>query len=274
MVLIIAILLFLSQNKADSSQSPATVYESARFSVADTAVALSAKSFLVFDVATGQTLLSKQADLVVPIASITKLLTAAALLDSSSLEEKVVVQAIDLEAEGDAGKLKLGEKYSYRELLFPLLLESSNDAAAVFERVTKGEVVQKMNELSLLAGAKNTKLTDASGLSVGNISTVSDLALITSYLYKTQPHVFDITRLSQFVGPYTGWVNNNPILDKNYQGGKHGYTKVSAKTVVALFDEKFGVESRVIGYVILGSDDLRSDTDALRKFVGQSVKFE
>ena len=180
----------------------------------------------------------------------------------------------DLLADGRAGKLEIGERYTYRQLLFPLLLESSNDAAAVYERVTGDGVIADMNTLAKEVGMTATKFADASGLSDGNVSTVGDLLLLTRHLVREYPEVLDITRLKTHMGPYSGLVNNSPVIERGYQGGKHGYTYAAGRTLVAVFTEPFEAGSVEIGYVILGSDNLATDTETLRAFVRDSVRFE
>jgi D-alanyl-D-alanine carboxypeptidase len=235
---------------------------------------LPVSAFIVFDVDTGEVFASKQADKPLPIASVTKLVTALAVSDTLDLEGTAVVASTDVYTEGRSGKINPGEKYTYRELLFPLLLESSNDVATVFERETQGGVVEAMNSLTKNLGTKHTTFLDASGLSEKNISTVNDLMIITSYIYRESSHILDITKLTQFVGPYTGWVNNNPVIDNSYLGGKHGYTNAANRTIVALFKEDFKAGSKTLGYIVLGSDNLKSDIATLREFTAQSIYFQ
>ncbi len=271
------LLIVLTNHNAISSTGAVTAEgnQATDFTVTEQTVALPAKAFLIFDVKTGEVLASNNSNAVLPMASVTKIFTASTIIKNMALVATTSITASDVETEGKAGKLKTGEEYTYQELLFPLLLESSNDAAAVFERLTKGDVVAQMNTLVTEAGAENTSFADASGLSKNNVTTATDLAKLTSYLSENYPQVFDITILSKYVGPYTGWMNNNPVVaEANYLGGKHGYTEAAGKTIVSLFAENFSNEERVIGYVILGSNDLRSDVKTLRKFVAESVKFQ
>jgi D-alanyl-D-alanine carboxypeptidase len=190
------------------------------------------------------------------------------------LTSSTTITYADTWAEEDFGKLHAGEEYVLRELLFPLLLESSNDVAAHFERVTKGEVIKEMNNLANEAGLTNTDLVDASGLSAKNVSTASDLARFLSYLHQNHSHILDITTLRQYVGPYTGWVNNSPVLNKDYAGGKHGYTEAALRTGAVLFKEDISGTQRTIGYVVLGAASLSADITHLRDFVHTHVRFE
>ena len=121
---------------------------------------------------------------------------------------------------------------------------------------------------------KSTTLVDVSGLGDGNVSTVSDLALFLQYLAVDNKHVLDITRLTQYIGPHTGWVNNSPVQDSSYRGGKHGYTVAAGRTLAAIFEEEFKGGKRELGYIVLGSADLSADTALLRSFTKEAVTFE
>jgi D-alanyl-D-alanine carboxypeptidase len=58
-----------------------------------------------------------------------------------------------------------------------------------------------------------------------------------------------------------------------YKGGKHGYTDAANQTLVAVFSEE-SLGGRELGYVLLGSDDVRLDTELLRTVIQNSVRFE
>lgn len=221
---------------------------------------LSAKAYAVIDIDTGEIIASNNANTVLPIASVTKLFTAASALKASQLDEEVEVTAADVASEGRAGKLAAGQTYTLRELLFPLLLESSNDAAAVFERLLP---------LDLFVGVS---LADASGLSAQNTATAEGLALAVKDLYQHQSQLFDITSLTQYISKETGWINNSPVRDlPGYLGGKHGYTEASNRTLVAIFSEP-ELANRELGYVILGSENVRADLLVLRSSLTNSAQ--
>ncbi len=239
-----------------------------------TAPALTAVAYLVVDVETGAVVVAANENMVLPIASVTKLFTASALEREFDLGSIVKVISSDVASPEPFGKLQVNEDYLLRELMFPLLLESSNDAATVFERQTKGEVIKVMNQLVDEVGMDSTLLVDASGLSPKNVSTAADLTRFLRYLAESQPHVLDITTLTQYVGPYTGWVNNSPVRDQSFKGGKHGYTIEAGRTLAAIFGESLQSGERDFSYVLLGSKDLASDTKALRHFVVENVVFE
>jgi D-alanyl-D-alanine carboxypeptidase len=275
LILLIVLAIFLHLTMATPSP-PAVATPAPTFYVhGDEPVMTDVRAYVVFDAVSGAVLAAQNADTPLPVASITKLPAAAAAEVVVPLEATTTITWSDVNAEGRAGKLVAGEVYSYRELLFPLLLESSNDAAAAIERTYDRQVVTAMNEIAQAYGATTTRFVDTSGLSAENVASARDLALLTTRLYAAHPYIFDISTLSQYVGPSTGWVNNSPVAAQpGYLGGKHGYTEAAGRTIVALFDETFTAGRREIGYVILGSANLASDMETLRGFVRSSVRFE
>lgn len=268
------LLLFTFSNIFSSNSGPVSAAPAPILSVSGEPGVVSASAYAIFALSDGTILASNNTTAVLPIASVTKLATAASIVKNANLEETVTVTASDLLAEGRAGKLAAGEEYTLRELLFPLLLESSNDAAAVYERATDGAVIAQMNTLVEEAGMTDTHFADASGLSDRNVSTVGDLVTFIQYLTREYQSVLDITRLKTHVGPYSGLVNNSPVIDGGYLGGKHGYTVAADRTLVAVFEEQLGAGPVEVGYVILGSENLVADTEILRAFVRDSVRFE
>lgn len=234
----------------------------------------SAGSFLIFDIETGTEIASKDPTLLLPIASITKLFTAAVFYDTADLVATTSILWSDVNTDGDAGRLHPYEVYTYRELTYPLLLESSNDAAVAMFRVDP-DLLEKMNAFAKDHGATQTRFADTSGLKGENVSTAFELSMLIKTLYKEQQHIFDITRLKQFIGTNTGWLNNNPLIyEEGYRGGKHGFTYEANRTAVAFFDEMLVTgQKRTIGYIILGSDDLKADISVLRQEIQKNVSF-
>lgn len=234
-----------------------------------------AKAVVVFDVETGTEIASKNSTEPLPIASVTKLLTAAVFYRDADLAGSTTITWSDVNTYGDAGRIHAYEAYSHRELLFPLLLESSNDAASAMLRVYP-KLLEYMNAYTQKLGLLETHFEDPSGLSEQNVSTAYELSVLARDIYRSHPHIVDITRLSQYVGTHTGWINNNPLVNEpGYRGGKHGFTEAANRTDVAFFEETLqNGTTRVIGYVVLGSDDVPSDINLLRATVQENVRFE
>lgn len=233
-----------------------------------------AAAWIAFDAVTGEIFIESNADTALPIASVTKLSTAAVAYRTHDIWATTTVLSQDVAATGRAGKLVEGAVYDFHTLLFPLLLESSNDAASVFAR-TLPSLVRDMNAYAASLGLEHTRFADTSGLADGNRSTASDLARMLKDIYQEHRHVIDITGLPAYLSPTTGWINNSPLAAlPGYVGGKHGYTPLAKHTAVAIFKEELGDTERSVGYVILGSDDLAADITALREYVTTHVSFK
>lgn len=234
-----------------------------------------AKAFMIFDLETGTEIASHNSEEPLPIASVTKLLTASLFYEAPDLNATTSIAWSDVNTEGDAGKLHTYDLYTYRELLYPLLLESSNDAAAAMLRV-QPDLLDRMNAYVGSLGLSHTHFGDTSGLSDENVSTAYELSVLGRMLYAKEPHIFDITRLSQFIGEHTGWMNNNPLVhEEGYRGGKHGFTYEANRTDIAFFNETLENGAvRTIGYVLLGTESVPADITVLREKVRQNVRFE
>jgi D-alanyl-D-alanine carboxypeptidase len=267
-----AIIFSLAVFLAQKIESPAMVILAPKLVIETDVPLVSATSYLVFDMTTGDRLVEREASKQVPIASVTKLFAAATLVANFELQSTTTVQWSDIEGGGEAGKLVYGRTYSYQELLFPLLLESSNDAGATLVRSTEGLLVAEMNAYAKELGVTSTTFVDGSGLADGNVSSALDLKILLTDAYTRRPHVFDITRLPQYIGPYAGWRNNSPVVSfSGYLGGKHGYTTAAGRTLVAVFDEQILDHSYRLGYILLNSTNLADDVTTLRTFINNSA---
>ena len=144
-------------------------------------VFLRSSSVLVQDAASGETLLSKNSGAVLPIASITKLMTAMVVLDRGlELEDRVVISSDDMDQlKGTHSRLRPGATLSRDELLLLALMSSENRAAAALARTYPGGTqafVTAMNEKARTIGMQDSRFADATGLTSANVSTAPDLA--------------------------------------------------------------------------------------------------
>jgi D-alanyl-D-alanine carboxypeptidase len=236
---------------------------------------ISAKAWLIFDPSTKKVFASENADTVLPIASVVKLMTALVYVDRGDLSATHTIAYNDVLTEGRAGKLQAGQTYTGRELLYPLLLESSNDAATTLLRY-QTDLLEQMNQTAKDINLPDTFFADPSGLSARSVSTAKDIASLMSYLYKDRPYVLDVSRLPEFYTENNGWMNTSPFYaDHAYRGGKHGFIYEANRTVGALFEEILPNEQKyTFGYVLLGSDDLVSDMKILREYTRTQARYE
>jgi serine-type D-Ala-D-Ala endopeptidase (penicillin-binding protein 7) len=138
-------------------------------------------SVLVQDASNGETILSKNAEAVLPIASITKLMTAMVVLDGGlDLEDRVVISSEDMDyLKGTHSRLRPGATLSRNDLLLLALMASENRAAAALARTYPGGTsafITAMNQKALSIGMLNSRFEDSTGLTSANVSTAPDLA--------------------------------------------------------------------------------------------------
>jgi D-alanyl-D-alanine endopeptidase (penicillin-binding protein 7) len=137
--------------------------------------------FLVQDAASGETLLARNQGAVLPIASITKLMTAMVILDSGvSLDQRVAISSEDNDlVKGTRSRLRPGTVLTRDELLLLALMSSENRAAFSLARTYPGGTtafVAAMNAKAQALGMNDTHFIDPTGLSSSNVSTAEDLA--------------------------------------------------------------------------------------------------
>lgn len=152
-------------------------------------VFLRSSTALVQDAASGETILAKNADVILPIASITKLMTAMVVLDRGmDLDARVVISAEDMDQlKGTHSRLRPGGALSRDELLLLALMASENRAAAALARTYPGGTeafVAAMNAKAREIGMLNSHFEDSTGLNSANVASAPDLARLVKSAYE------------------------------------------------------------------------------------------
>lgn len=137
-------------------------------------------SVLVLDESDATVLYAKQSRQVMPVASITKLMTALVVLEGKQpLDETVTILQVDRDrTKASASRLAVGTKLSRGELLHLALMSSENRAAQAVGRAYPGGLaafIKEMNAKAKQLGMKNSRFVDPTGLSNDNVATASDL---------------------------------------------------------------------------------------------------
>ncbi len=143
---------------------------------------------VVQDQHTGELLLAKRAEIAMPIASITKLMTAMVMLDARlDMSETVTIQEADKDVlRHSRSHLSVGTRLSRREALLLSLMASENRAAHALARTYPGGVrafIRAMNEKARVLGLIETRFEDPTGLSDKNISSARDLGALVNAAY-------------------------------------------------------------------------------------------
>ena len=235
-----------------------------------------AEAYFVGDLDTGEVILEKGKDQKFPIASVSKLFTATVSSDNQNQDDMTKVSARALSTLGQNGDLSLNEKIKVGDLVYPLLLESSNDAAEVIAEASgRDTFIKEMNEKVKELGLSATSFADPSGLSALNQSTAADLFKFSEYLKKNKTDLLKISTIKSFKNKKHTWYSNSQFLGTDgYLGGKRGYTDKARQTALSLFSIPLGnAESRNIGIVVLRSPDRFKDVQNILGFLKKNVYY-
>ena len=218
---------------------------------------------LLFNLSTGQVLWSFNPFQPVPIASLTKMMTALLTVLAAPPDAPVLItrEAIDMPG-SKVGVLPLGRHVPLESLLYGLLLPSGNDAAVALAQHVAGSVnafVTRMNEEAAKLGLGCTRYSSPSGYyDAGNYSCAADLAVL-AHVDMLQPRIASVVHTYSAVIPFPipggklYLYNNNPLLIYHYPGAtgmKTGQTEAAGRCLVATA-ERHGVR---LGAIVLNSD--------------------
>jgi D-alanyl-D-alanine endopeptidase (penicillin-binding protein 7) len=206
-------------------------------------------------------LYAKNTDAVVPIASITKLMTAMVTLDAKlSLDDMVVITKEDVDRiKGTTSRLGVGAMLTRRDLLRLALMASENRAAAALSRAYPGgreAFVGAMNRSATVLGMWNTEFVDGTGLSSRNVSTAEDLARLVRAAHG-YPLIREFSTDSQhtvtlFSGQKLQYANSNRLVkNQHWEIGlsKTGYISEAGRCLVL----QAMIQSRPVIIVLLHS---------------------
>jgi D-alanyl-D-alanine carboxypeptidase len=239
----------------------------------DTRPPLAAPLYLAADLGNNYVFAAQGATTTVPIASLTKLLTALVATEYINLDMLATVPSEAL-VYTSRPRLIAGERRSVYGLLFPLLLESSNEAAETIARFYgRDSFITRMNEKAAAIGMQHSRFVDPSGAEAGNVSTAEDLFLLAKYLYYNRSFVLKISSGALTVSAYggSGFVGlsnlNTFVGSEFFFGGKNGKTTAAHETNLSVFELPVGGAIRPVVVVVLGSPDEKVDSHALMEYV-------
>jgi len=205
---------------------------------------IKSSSALVLDLDGDRVLYAKNTNAVVPIASITKLMTAIVTLDARlSLDDLVVVTKEDVDkVKNTTSRLQVGAMLTRRDLLRLALMASENRAAAALSRAYPGgreAFISAMNRKAAVLGMWQTDFVDGTGLSSRNLSTAEDLARLVRAAY-SYPLIREFSTESRYTvklfdGRELQYTNTNRLV-KNPQWeiglSKTGYISEAGRCLV------------------------------------------
>ena len=234
---------------------------------AQDALDLKSSVALVVDQDTNEVLFSKNEQAVLPIASLTKLMTGLIISEAKlSMDEMLTITQDDVDTEkGSSSRLRVGTTLSRGELLHLALMSSENRAASALGRTYPGGLsafVSLMNAKARMLGMRDTRFVEPTGLSSDNQSSARDLATLVSVAYE-RPILRDLSTSPSYqldLGRRTLQYNNSNRLVRNpeWEIGlqKTGYiseagrclvmqAKVAGRKVIMVFLDSAGKLARV-----------------------------
>jgi serine-type D-Ala-D-Ala carboxypeptidase (penicillin-binding protein 5/6) len=225
-------------------------------------------------------LLDKNINKPLPIASLTKLMTALVVSEDPETFDfsKIITISQAAADQGNTphfGNLKAGEKYTLEKLMELMLVYSSNDAAySLSEIIGTDNFVAKMNKKALDLGMDYTYFINPTGLDPKgvykpetnemNYSTAQDLIKLTSYILKNQPSIFKFSQ-DNYNLPIENGVSNIALNEnQNFIGGKTGFTQNAKGSILFIFQD---AQKNTFINIILGSDSEESRIQEMQKLI-------
>ena len=235
-------------------------------------ISLEAKSAYVFDIVKNEVIFKKNEFVQLPLASITKLMTALTATELIPKNSRITIRKEFLQEEGDTGLLD-GESWKLQDLLDFSLLVSSNDGVRSVASVIgamnlqtddynlgRKDFISKMNAKAQELGLQQTYFINESGLDDGVLSggygSAIDVSKLMQYILENYPEILEATKyqtinISSFDKTHTA---KNTNVDVNQIPGllasKTGYTNMAGGNLVIAFDSSIG---RPVVVVVLGS---------------------
>ena len=260
-------------NAATSAPRTVQIYDTRNY---NSQPSVSARAALVMDAQTGEVLYSKNSNTAMPIASVTKLMTAVVTADARlNMSEQITLEPIDFagaNGKNSSSTLKAGDKMNRAEVLLVALMKSENPAAAALARTYPGgrpAFVAAMNAKARQLGMTSTHYYESTGLDPRNQASARDLGILVSSAYQyglirqfsTTPH-YDFN-----LGYRVLKANNTNALVRN--GGwninisKTGYINEAGRCVVM----HATVNNRPAVVVLLGESSTQArNNDATQLF--------
>ncbi len=252
-------------------------------------ISIDAKSVVVWDILNQRIIYGKNEELPLPLASLTKVMTALTSKELSRKDTEIKIAEEYLKPEGDS-KFVLEDRWKIKDLLDFTLITSSNDGALALASVIKNDsedfdstrtkFIYEMNKKADEIGLLNSRFFNEHGLDKdadrgGAYGTAYDMALLFEYVIKNHPDLLEATKYKDLEikseeKTYQAQ-NTNPFVNQipNLIASKTGYTDLAQGNLVIAFDAGL---NRPIIVAVLGSTQEGRFSDAL-KLTEASLKY-
>lgn len=236
---------------------------------------LTAEATAVFDPIKNAYLLNKDAERVLPIASISKIVTALVALERAGEESRILITPEAVAAEGTAGDFSMGETFTLTDLASAMMVESSNDAAVAIAQyvgtIYGGDTfddsqrifVQLMNKKAGEVGMQNAHFQNPTGLDVddeteaSNTASAEDLVSLLLYTMRERPEILAWSTLPEHgIASEEGRryllknINTFALTLPNFIGGKTGFTDNTGGALIVIAELPLGSPKL---FIVLGS---------------------
>ncbi|MGM0439041.1 MAG: L,D-transpeptidase family protein [Patescibacteria group bacterium] len=239
---------------------------------------LKVENVLIADIDSGRVFLDKKAEEEVDIFSLTKLMTAIVTSEQMGITDSLTARDYMLGEDDSNAEITSGDKFRLVDLLAPLLVESSDNAARVLSHyLGRDNTLQYVREKADSVGMKDTNFNDSIGVEASQ-TTARDLYYLVYYLINTRKPLLDISR-----GVWAPEINyqafaeikNQNVFFKNkdFLGGQFEVNDEGLHNGVFLFNQRLGGEERKVAFIMLGAPtekDLVSDINKIQEWLNKS----
>lgn len=239
----------------------------------------SAESAILIEASTGQVLYEKNADVAMPPASITKIMTL--LLGFEALEKGMVqwddtaiISEKAWRMEGSKMFLLVGDKVKFGDIMTGISVVSANDGCvALAEHLYGSEeaFVQVMNNRAKDLGMLNTNFVNSNGLPAeGHVMSARDISTLARHLIQTQPRILELESKTEYTYNDIRQFNRNPLLGvfPGADGLKTGWTNEAGYCIVGTAQQN---EQRLIG-VVLKTNTEKERSKAIQELLNYGFK--
>lgn len=242
-------------------------------------LSINARAYIALDINSKSVLVENNSEIIMPMASTTKILTALVALKYGDLDKKIEISKRSASIQGSTVGYLKGEKISLLELIYGLMLRSGNDAAIAIAEGISGSVeefVKVMNEYALNLGLIDTHFYSPHGLdNEEHYTTAYDMALITSEAKKSD--IFNrIVRSKEVDGKAYGFSRSYNNINKILwlmpfaDGVKTGYTGQAGKCLVTSADFK----GHEIVIVVFNAPERWKETIKIFNYVEKNFEYK
>lgn len=273
--IVIFILLFIGSQSL-TEPKPAIAQTEKLGPFAD--IAIEAKAVFVWDVVNQREVFSKNPDTPLPLASLTKVMTALVAKESIPQSSDIEIDLAYLAPEGDSG-LTAGDRWRASDLADYTLITSSNDGAFALAAVaearnssTREDFLSSMNKRATEIGLTNSSFFNEHGLDIdkdlsGAYGSARDMAILFEYTLKNSPDILQATKYEQFL--FSSAFKNYPAQNTNTSvnkipgilASKTGFTDLAGGNLVIAYDPGL---NRPIIISVLGSSEEGRFRDTLK----------